>query len=55
MTQAGLLIGVDLGTTALKAAAFDAVGGALLGAASRRLDTRVEADGTREQDLDTLR
>jgi sugar (pentulose or hexulose) kinase len=55
MTPPGLLIGVDLGTTALKAAAFATVGGALLGCARRRLETRVDADGTREQDVGALR
>jgi sugar (pentulose or hexulose) kinase len=55
MTQPGLLMGVDLGTTALKAAAFDATDGALLCSASRRLETRVDAEGAREQDVGALR
>lgn len=55
MAAADLLIGIDLGTTALKVAAFTADSGRLLATASRRLPTRVAADGTREQDLTDLR
>ncbi|MCK5802871.1 MAG: hypothetical protein KAI66_08565 [Lentisphaeria bacterium] len=54
MMDRGVLIGVDLGTTNLKAAAFDMVDGATLGGASRRLPVRIEADGTREQDCNAL-
>ena len=46
----GVLIGVDLGTTVLKAAAFDAVTGELLARASRRIPVEVRAEGQREQD-----
>lgn len=46
--------GIDLGTTALKAAAIRAVDGAVLARASVRLPVRVAPDGTREQDLTLL-
>lgn len=46
----GVLLGIDLGTTELKAAAFDARSGRLLAAASHRLTVRTGPDGTREQD-----
>ena len=55
MAAKNLLIGINLGTTALKVAAFAADSGRLLATASRRLPTRVAADGTREQDLADLR
>lgn len=45
-----LLVGIDLGTTNVKAVAFDAGTGAVRASASRRLRVRAEADGTREQD-----
>jgi len=45
-----ILLGIDLGTTMLKAAAFDARTGRTLAAASERLRVRTESDGTREQD-----
>ncbi|MDD4888941.1 MAG: FGGY family carbohydrate kinase [Phycisphaerae bacterium] len=48
---ADLLLGIDLGTTALKAAAFDARTGDAIAAASLRLPVRSASDGTREQDL----
>jgi len=51
MAASELLIGVDLGTTALKTAVFDGATGRLLASASRRLQTRIEPDGTREQDV----
>lgn len=51
MAASDLLIGVDLGTTALKAAVFQEDTGRLRASASRRLDTRVAPDGTREQDV----
>jgi len=49
-----VLVGIDLGTTALKAAAFDARTGRLLAAASERLPVRTGADGMREQSLATI-
>lgn len=49
-----LFIGIDLGTTNLKAAVFAAVDGAALALASRRLPLRSEADGTREQEVPAL-
>ena len=45
-----ILLGIDLGTTVLKAAAFDARSGKALATGSRRLAVRAAADGTREQD-----
>jgi sugar (pentulose or hexulose) kinase len=45
-----VLIGIDLGTTVLKAAAFDGRSGAALAQAAIRLPVRSVADGTREQD-----
>jgi len=45
-----VLIGIDVGTTALKVAAFESVSGRVLGQAVRTLPVRVETDGTREQD-----
>lgn len=45
-----ILIGIDLGTTVLKAAAFDSRSGAALCQAAIRLKVRSAADGTREQD-----
>ena len=48
---AELLVGIDLGTTVLKAAAFDHKTGRVLAVAERRLPVRSAADGTREQDL----
>ena len=53
--QNGILIGIDLGTTALKAAAFDARSGAAVASASHRIAVRIGADGTREQDASGLR
>ena len=50
-----IFIGIDLGTTNLKAAAFSGDGGAALAQAARRLPLRSEADGTREQDVPALR
>jgi len=49
--ERSILIGIDLGTTALKAGAFDARSGRRLAAASVRLPVRSRADGTREQDV----
>ena len=48
-------IGIDLGTTNLKAAAFAASDGRVLARAARCLPLRSEADGTREQDVPALR
>ncbi|NIA20566.1 MAG: hypothetical protein GWP05_01055 [Anaerolineaceae bacterium] len=48
------LLGIDLGTTVLKAAVFDKRSGRSLADASVRLPVRSEADGTREQDLHTV-
>lgn len=45
-----ILIGIDLGTTVLKAAAFDGRSGKTLATSSRRLPIRSDTDGTREQD-----
>lgn len=45
----GTLIGIDLGTTALKVAAFRARSGKLLEGVSKRLRIEVGADGRREQ------
>ena len=49
-----VLLGIDLGTTVLKAAAFDARSGEALGVAAVRLPLRTDADGTREQDPKAL-
>ena len=46
-----ILFGIDLGTSAIKAAAFSAADGRLLEAASVRLPVRAGPDGMREQDL----
>jgi len=46
-----ILLGIDLGTTILKAAAFDAATGRLLAHTAARLTIRTAADGTREQNL----
>lgn len=54
MGTSPVLVGLDLGTTALKAAAFAEDSGALLASVGRRLQTRVGADGSREQDLGGL-
>ena len=45
-----VLMGIDLGTTALKVCAFDARNGRLLGQAIRRLTVRIYPGGGREQD-----
>jgi sugar (pentulose or hexulose) kinase len=45
----GILIGVDVGSTVLKAAAFDAASGQVLAGTGRRLSLRVGRDGAREQ------
>jgi sugar (pentulose or hexulose) kinase len=56
---AGVLLGIDVGTSELKAALFEAGSGVKLASTSRRLEVRVEADGTREQQpselIDALR
>ena len=44
-----MLIGIDLGTTALKVAAFDARSGKLLAGVSKRLRVDLGSDGRREQ------
>lgn len=44
-----VLIGIDLGTTMLKAAAFDGRSGRRLGQAQRRLAVEADASGKREQ------
>jgi len=46
-----VVIGIDLGTTALKAGAFDGKSGRVLAQAGRRLPVRTTADGGREQGL----
>jgi xylulokinase len=53
MTQ-DILIGIDLGTTVLKAAAFDARSGAPMAQAHKRLEMRVGRDGAREQDAQSI-
>ena len=45
----GILIGLDVGTTVLKAAAFDVRTGRALAVSSRRLPVRVGSGGEREQ------
>nr|HUW84437.1 FGGY family carbohydrate kinase [Phycisphaerae bacterium] len=44
-----IFVGIDLGTTVLKAAAFDAPGGRLLAGCVKPLKIRVGPDGSREQ------
>ena len=46
-----VLIGIDLGTTALKAAAFDGHSGEMLAALAQRLPVKAGDDGGRQQDL----
>ena len=48
------LIGIDVGTTVLKAAAFDARSGAPLASANRRLTVRTASGGVREQSVVSL-
>jgi len=50
----GVLIGIDVGTSALKAAAYSADDGALLGHFHRRLPIDADEDGRREQDVAEL-
>lgn len=45
-----MLLGLDIGSTSLKAAAFDEQRGRLLAQAEQRLPIRVDATGRREQD-----
>ena len=45
-----IFVGIDLGTTVLKAAAFDAGGGRLLAGCVKPLKIRIGTDGSREQD-----
>jgi len=45
-----VLVGIDLGTTILKAAAFDGATGRVLAQASQRLNVSATPDGRREQD-----
>jgi len=45
-----LLLGIDLGTTVLKASVFDARSGRLIAGSSRRLPVRTDAAGMREQE-----
>jgi sugar (pentulose or hexulose) kinase len=54
MTRAGLYVGIDLGTTVLKVAAFDARSGRVRAIAGERLKVRVTPDGGREQDPSAL-
>ena len=49
-----ILLGIDLGTTVLKACVFDARTGAMLGQAARRLKVRSSPDGGREQNLGAI-
>lgn len=46
----GVLLGIDLGTTVLKVAAFDGESGRMKAFAARRLSVAASADGKREQD-----
>jgi len=52
--QPEVLVGVDLGTTVLKAAAFDARSGAMLAHASKRLPVAASHEGRREESLRDL-
>lgn len=52
--QGRVLIGIDVGTTVLKACAFDADSGALAARAAHRLPVRLLADGGREQTVRAL-
>ncbi len=52
--QGRVLIGIDAGTTVLKACAFDADSGILVARAAHRLPVRLLADGGREQTVRTL-
>ncbi len=45
----GFLLGIDVGTTVLKAGVFDGATGALMSGASRKLNTKTTQDGGREQ------
>jgi xylulokinase len=49
-----ILLGIDLGTTRLKAAAVDTKAGRPLAACSAKLPVRAAEDGTREQDLSAV-
>ena len=49
-----MLLGIDIGTTALKAAVFDRRTGRVLAKAGCRLETRTGSDGAREQDPQSL-
>lgn len=49
-----ILIGIDLGTTMLKAAAFDARTGSVLAVDSERLKTATDPDGKQEQETESL-
>ena len=49
-----VLIGIDIGTTVLKAAAFDARAGVALASAARRLFVRAAPGGVREQSVVSL-
>ena len=51
---AEILIGIDLGTTVLKAGAIDRHSGRVLAVAAQRLPVRSAADGTREEQLPVL-
>ncbi|MHC4887080.1 MAG: xylulokinase [Planctomycetota bacterium] len=52
--ECGILIGIDLGTTYLKVAAFESKTGECLASSGRRLTVRSAADGTREQVIPSL-
>ena len=49
-----MLIGIDLGTTGLKAAAYDPDDGSCLAQASVRLPVQTDSDGRREQEPDAV-
>lgn len=52
--QSGILIGIDIGSTVLKAAAFDMTSGRLLAQQGKRLKLHVGCDGAREQSSASL-
>jgi sugar (pentulose or hexulose) kinase len=49
-SKGALCLGIDLGTTALKAAVFESRSGRLIAGCATRLPVRTASDGTREQD-----
>ena len=49
-----IFLGIDLGTTVLKAAAFDGRTGDVLASSSKRLTIRLTKDGGREQSAGSI-